>query len=154
LTDFELDVTPAGNPGVSLGHEELDVARGGRATFVLFDDSGRLDGLLLQDPFRRIATHARLRIVNTAETSLDFFVVRSGSNINTLSPTRQLGTLASTNLLPFDPERYDIILTRAGTDEIVFGPRTADLAGGGIYTIIATGDASAADAVLLDDFAN
>jgi hypothetical protein len=54
----------------------------------------------------------------------------------------------------FAPDRYDIILTRSGTDEIVFGPRTVDLAGGGIYTVIATGDATSVDAVLLDDFAN
>jgi len=37
----------------------------------------------------------------------------------------------------------------------VFGPRTVNLAGGGIYTIVATGrsDLTSADAVLLDDFA-
>ena len=154
LTDFELDVTPAGNPGVLLGNEEIDLARGERATFVLFGTSGRLDGLRLPDPFRRIATHARLRVVNAAARSLDFFIVSSGSNINTLSPTVQLATVSTTGLLQFDPARYDIVLTRAGTDEVVFGPRTVDLAGGGIYTVIATGDANSVDATLLDDFAN
>jgi Domain of unknown function (DUF4397) len=154
LTDFELDVTPAGNPGVLLGHEEIDLARGERATFVLFGTAGRLDGLRLPDPFRRLATHARLRVVNAAERSLDFFVVNSGSNINTLSPTVQLATASTTGLMQFDPARYDIVLTRAGTDQIVFGPRTVDLAGGGIYTVLAIGDANAVDALLLDDFAN
>jgi hypothetical protein len=155
LTDFELDVSPAGNPGVLLAREELDLARGERSTFVLFGSVGRLDGLRLADSFRRIATHARLRMVNTSTQSLDFFIVRAGSNINTLSPTLNLGATTQASLRLFDPDRYDIILTRGGTDDVVFGPRTVDLAGGGIYTIIATGksDLTSADAVLLDDFA-
>jgi hypothetical protein len=155
LTDFELDVTPAGNPGVLLAREEVDLARGERSTFVLFGSVGRLDGLRLADSFRRIATHARLRMVNTSSQSLDFFIVRTGSNINTLSPTLNLAATTQASLRLFDPNRYDIILTRGGTDDVVFGPRTVDLAGGGIYTIIATGksDLTSADAVLLDDFA-
>lgn len=154
LTDFQLDITPAGNPGILLGHEEIDLARGERGTFVLYGRAGRLDGMRLQDSLRRISTHARLRMVNTAERGLDFFIVRSGSNINTLSPTTQLSSALTSGFLHFDPERYDIVLTRSGTDEVVFGPRSVDLAGGGIYTVIATGDETSVDAVLLDDFTN
>jgi uncharacterized protein DUF4397 len=154
VTDLDLDITPAGNTGVLLGHEDLDLVRGERATFALFETSGHLDGLRLSDPFRRIATHARLRALNTADVSLDFFIVLSGSNINTLSPTTQLGTTSTSGLMRFAPDRYDVILTRAGTDEVVYGPHTVDLAGGGIYTVIATGNATSVDAVLLDDFAN
>ncbi|HET7924057.1 MAG TPA: DUF4397 domain-containing protein [Rhodanobacteraceae bacterium] len=155
LTDLELDVSPAGNPGVLLAREEVDLARGERSTFVLFGSAGRLDGLRVADPFRRIATHAQLRMLNTAAASLDFFIVRSGSNINTLSPTQNLTASSATPLRLIDPDRYDIVLTRGGTDDVVFGPRTVDLSGGGIYTIIATGrtDLTSADAVLLDDFA-
>ena len=155
LTDLELDATPAGNPGVLLAREEIDLARGERSTFILFGTVGRVDGLRVADPFRRIATHAQLRMINTAGAGLDFFVVRSGSNINTLSPTMNLGSTVATGLLQVDPDTYDIVLTRGGTDDIVFGPRTVNLAGGGIYTIVATGrsDLTSADAVLLDDFA-
>ena len=80
----------------------------------------------------------------------------SGSNINTLSPTLSLGATTAGGTVRFDPGPYDIVLTRAGTDNVVFGPRTVDLAGNGIYTIVATGTSTltAADAVLLDDFAN
>jgi hypothetical protein len=154
LTDLELDVSPAANPGVLLAREELDLTRGERSTFVLFGAAGRLDGLPLQDTLRRIVTHARLRMVNTSPAGLDFFIVPSGSNINTLSPTQNLSSTASVGLRLFDPARYDIMLTRAGTDSVVFGPRTVDLSGGGIYTLIATGTSTAIDAVLLDDFAN
>jgi hypothetical protein len=154
VTDFEIDVTPAGNPGVLLGHEEIDLVRGGRSTFVLFDTASGLDGMLLSDALRRLATHAQVRMVNTSSTILDFFIVPAGSNINTLSPSSQLVAASSSGLFAFDPKGYDIVLTRSGTDEIVFGPISVDLAGGGIYTVIATGDATAADAVLFDDFAN
>jgi len=155
LTDLELDASPAGNPGVLLAREEIDLARGERSTFILFGSVGRVDGIRVADPFRRIATHAQLRMINTAGAGLDFFVVRSGSNINTLSPTMNLGSTVATGLLQVDPDTYDIVLTRGGTDDIVFGPRTVNLAGGGIYTIVATGrsDLTSADAVLLDDFA-
>jgi hypothetical protein len=154
LTDLELDATVAGNPGVLLAREEVDLARGERSTFILFGSVGRVDGLRVADPFRRIATHAQLRMINTAAAGLDFFVVRTGSNINTLSPTVNLGSTAATGLQLVDPDTYDIILTRGGTDDVVFGPRTVTLAGGGIYTIVATGrsDLTSADAVLLDDF--
>jgi hypothetical protein len=156
LTDLELDVSPAANPGVLLAREEVDLARGESSTFLLFGSAGRLDGLRVPDPFRRIATHAQLRMINTAGAGLDFFVVRTGSNINTLSPTQNLATTSATPLRLFDPQRYDILLTRGGTDDVVFGPHTVDLAGGGIYTVVATGtsDLTSADAVLLDDFAN
>jgi hypothetical protein len=155
LTDLELDASPAGNPGVLLAREEIDLARGERSTFILFGTVGRVDGLRVADPFRRIATHAQLRMINTAGAGLDFFVVRSGSNINTLSPTVNLGSTVATGLLQVDPDTYDIVLTRGGTDDVVFGPKTVALAGGGIYTIVATGrsDLTSADAVLLDDFA-
>lgn len=156
VTDLDLDITPAGNPGVLLGREQVDLSRGERATFILFGSAGRLDGLRVPDPFRRIATHARLRPINAASGRLDFFIVRTGSNINTLTPTTQLAATTAGSLLYFDPERYDIVLTRAGTDEIVFGPHTVDLAGGGIYTVVAIGtdNLTSADALLLDDFAN
>ncbi len=157
VTDLDIEITPAGNPAVLLGREQVDLARGERATFVIFGSAGRLDGMRVPDPFRRISTHARLRMINVASGRLDFFVVPTGSNINTLSPTAELGATATTGLIDFDPERYDIVLTRAGTDEVVFGPETVDLEGGGIYTIIATDTGNhlnSVDALLLDDFAN
>jgi hypothetical protein len=154
LTDLELDASPAGNPGVLLAREEVDLARGERSTFFLFGSVGRVDGIRVADPFRRIATHAQVRMINTAAAGLDFFVVRTGSNINTLSPTVNLQSTVATGFLDVDPDSYDIVLTRGGTDDVVFGPRTVTLAGGGIYTIVATGrsDLTSADAVLLDDF--
>lgn len=156
VTDLDIEITPAGNPAVLLGREQVDLSRGERATFVIFGSAGRLDGLRVPDAFRRIATHARLRMINAASGRLDFFVVRTGSNINTLSPTSQLAAAGTTGLIDFDPGRYDIVLTRAGTDDVVYGPETVDLVGGGIYTVIATGtgNLTSVDALLLDDFAN
>src|SRR5690606_32547962 len=156
VIDLDIEITPAGNPAVLLGRAQVDLARGERATFLIFGSAGRLDGLRVPDPFRRVATHASVRLINAASGRLDFFVVRTGSNISTLSPTSQLAAAGTTSLIDFDPERYDIVLTRAGTDEVVYGPETVDLEGGGIYTVIATdtGNLTSVDALLLDDFAN
>src|SRR4030095_7961961 len=59
LTDLELDVSPAANPGVLLAREEVDLARGERSTFILFGSVGRGGGIRVRDPFRRIAAHAQ-----------------------------------------------------------------------------------------------
>jgi hypothetical protein len=157
LADFDLDITPAGNPGVLLAREQNVLTKGERATFFLWVTStGHLDGLKVQDGFRRLATYAQLRLINGASGSLDFYVVPRGSNINTLSPTRTLIPGTSGGLQSFDPDAYDVAMTQAGTDSLVFGPLGVELSGGGIYTIvaIATGETTAADAALLDDFAN
>ncbi|HEY8519700.1 MAG TPA: DUF4397 domain-containing protein [Gammaproteobacteria bacterium] len=154
LLDLAVDVTPAGNPGVFLAREEITLARDERATFFLLG-SNNLDGLKSTDEFRRFATHARLRMVNGASNTLDFYVVKQGSNIATLSPTTSLAFRSSSGLTTFDPGAYDIVLTRAGSSTVRYGPRTVELAAGGIYTIVAidTGESTATDVVLLDDFA-
>ena len=158
LVNLDVDVTPAGNPGVFLARKELSLTEGERATlFLLRAANGTgLDGLKSTDHFRRLATHAQVRVLNGASRALDFYVVKTGSNIATLSPTASLGVVSSSGLQAFDPGRYDVVLKRRGTNTVVFGPRSVDLAGRGIYTIVATdtGEATAADIELLDDFTN
>jgi Domain of unknown function (DUF4397) len=155
LIDLDVDVTPAGNPGVFLAREELSLTEGERATFFLLGASP-LDGLKAQDNFRRLATHSQLRMINGAKPTLDFYVVKRGSNIATLSPTSSLAFRSSSGLQQFAPGNYDIVLTKTGTSTIVFGPNAVVLSGSGIYSVVATdtGEATAASIKLLDDFAN
>lgn len=158
LESLDLDVTPAGNPGVFLARKQLSFTEGERATYFLLRAANGVgvDGLKSSDDFRRIATHAQLRLVNGASRQLDFYIVSSGSNIATLSPTSSLAPRLGSGWQRYGTGNHDIILTRRGTKNIVFGPRTVLLAGGGIYTVVATdaGEATAADIELLDDFAN
>jgi hypothetical protein len=155
LSDLELDVTPAGNPGVLLTREQTSLVKGTRATFFLVASStGNLDGLKVQDQFRRLAPYAELRLVNSAGKSLDFYVIPHGNNVYTSTPTDTLSSGSSGTVHLMDPGSYDVVMADAGTDTYIFGPLDVELSGNGIYTIVATatGDAAHADAVLLDDF--
>lgn len=154
LIRLDLDVFPAGNPGVFLARERIDLTQGERATFFLLGTPDSLDGLKSSDQFRRLATHARLRVVNGVRSTLDFYVVKRGSNIVTLSPTSSLSFRNSSGLRRFDPGDYDVLVTARGTETILFGPLPVELAAGGIYTIGATdtGESTSVGIVLLDDF--
>jgi hypothetical protein len=52
------------------------------------------------------------------------------------------------------PGSYDVFLARASSASYTFGPLEVELAGGGVYTIVAvpTTDLTRSDVVLLDDF--
>jgi hypothetical protein len=158
LEDLDVDVTPAGNPGVFLARKQLSFLEGERATYFLLRAANGVgvDGLKSSDDFRRIATHAQLRLINGASRQLDFYVVPSGSNIATLSATSSLAARLGSGWQRLGVGAHDIVLTRTATKTVVFGPRTVQLAGGGIYTVVATdtGEATAANIELLDDFAN
>jgi hypothetical protein len=156
LLGLDLAFTPAGDPGVFLARERINLNRGERATFFLLGTPERLEGLKSSDQFRRLATHARIRLINGATQGLDYYVVDQGANITTLSPTAALSFRNSSGFLRFDPGTYDIVMTLRGTSSIAFGPLTVELEAGGVYTIVgtATGESSTADVVLLDDFKN
>jgi hypothetical protein len=155
LLGLDLDVTPAGNPFVFLARKQIDLTKGERSTVFLLGSSASIDGLKSSDSVRRLATHAQLRLVNGATRTLDFYVAEHDkNNINTLSATAVVTSRSSTGFQRFDPGRYDVVLTRSGTKTVAYGPYVADLAGGGIYTILSadTGESTAARVVLFDDF--
>jgi hypothetical protein len=157
LASLQLDVTPAGNPGALLAREQISLAKGTRTTFFLVTSTtGNLDGLNVQDHFRRLTPYAELRLVNSAGTSLDFYVIPHGNNVYTSTANETLSTGSSGGLHLLDPGSYDIWMARTGTDTYVFGPLNVELSGSGNYTVvaIATSDITRVDAVMLDDFAN
>jgi len=156
LSSLELDVTPAGNPGVLLARDQLTLTKGERATYFLVQTAaGLANGINAADGARRLAPYAQLRPVNSFGVSLDFFVIPHGNNVYTSTPNQTLSTASVGAFNTFGPGNYDIIIARAGTDTFVYGPREVALAGGGIYTIVAvpTPQTTSADVLLLDDFA-
>ena len=158
LTNLSLDVTPAGDPGIFLARENVTLTRGTQNSFYLIGETDNWDGIKSTDDRRRLTTHARLKLINGANsTVLDFYIAEPNSNIGTLSPTASLAYRLSTGYQRFDPGTYEIVLTYSDTSTIVYGPQTIELSAGGLYTIIATTDTSdptAAGALLLDDFVN
>lgn len=155
LASLELDVTPAGNPGVLLARGQLTLAKGARASYFLVQTAtGGVNGIEATDGARRLAPYAQLRPVNSFGQSLDFFVIPHGNNVYTSTPSQTLSTGSIGSFSSLGPGSYDIIVARAGSDTLLYGPRQLDLAGGGIYTIVAvpTAQTTTADLLLLDDF--
>ncbi|WP_250462005.1 DUF4397 domain-containing protein [Microbulbifer litoralis] len=155
LTNLSLDATPTGDAGLYLAREELDLTQGQKASFFFIGESSDWDGLKVNDDTRRIATHAQLRLINGASSTLDYYVVDQNDNISTLSATDSLSFRGSSGWLTFDPGTYDVVVTETGTDTIVFSD-TIELAEDGLYTAVSTNntaDPTAADMVYLDDFA-
>jgi hypothetical protein len=154
---LQLDITPAGNPGVLLAREQTRLSEGTRATFFLISPtSSTLDGLQVQDRFRRLAHYAEVRSINGTGASLDFYIIPSGDNVFSSTPTDTLSSGSSGSIVLKEPGSYQIVMARSGTDTFVFGPQNVELSATGSYTIVAvpTADAFQTDAVLLDDFTN
>ena len=155
IDDLQLDITPAGNPGALVAREIIRLGEGDRYTFYLIDESvNSVDGLTVQDRFRRLFHYAELRLINSFGAELDFYVVPAGNNVFTSTPLSTLSVGSAGVLHVLEPDTYDIVLARRGTDIFVFGPEEVRLEGGGAYTLVgvATADATNADVIFLDDF--
>jgi len=155
LSSLELDATPAGNVGVLLARDQLTIAKGTRSTYFLVETAtGGVNGINGSDSARRLGPYSLLRPVNSFGVSLDFFVIPHGNNVFTSTPNQTLSTASIGSFLQLAPGSYDIVIARAGSDDFVYGPHQVDLAGGGIYTIVAvpTAQTTIANVLLLDDF--
>jgi hypothetical protein len=157
LDPLELDITPAGNVGALLTRQQLGVVKGSRSTlFMVQTSSGALDVLQAIDSSRRIAPYALLRLVNTVPRNVDYYVIPHSNNVYTSSPTQTLTSGSIGSSQSFDPGEYDVVLMRAGTTTIMFGPQQIAMAGGGVYTLVGvpTADVTRGAILLLDDFRN
>jgi Domain of unknown function (DUF4397) len=157
LSPLEIDITPAGNVGVLLARNQLFMTGGSRSTLFLVErTNGTINTLQGTDSARRISPYAQLRLANTVSANVEYYVIPHQNNVYTSSPTATLtGPSIGASQL-FDPGDYDVVLIRAGTTSIMYGPREVTLAGGGIYTVVGTPtvDVTRADLLLLDDFQN
>lgn len=155
LTNLSVDITPTDSAGMFLARKELDLTQGEQATYYFVGESSDWNGVKISDGVRRLATHAQFRLVNGADSELDYYVVEENDNISTLSPTESLSFRENSGWNRYDPGTYDIVVTEGDTDNVVYSD-TVELSEGGIYTLVTTNNAAdptAADAVLLDDFA-
>jgi hypothetical protein len=156
LALLELDVTPTGNVGVLLKRDELTFTPGQRATYFMAEGAaGAFNGLTAEDTTRRLAPYAQLRPVNSFGAGLDFYIIPHGNNVFTSTVNQSLSTASVGASQQFAPGSFDIIIAKAGTDTFVYGPQQVQLAGGGIYTIVAvpTDQTTQANVLMLDDFA-
>lgn len=155
LRDLSMDATPPGDPGVFLAREELDLNQGEKAAFYFLGEEDRWRGLRVSDDVRHFATHARLRVINGARSSLDYYIVdQENDNISSLPPNFSLSFRANSGWQTFEPGIYKVVVTQQGSSTIAYSD-TVELSAGGIYgavSTINTTDPSAADMVYMDDF--
>jgi hypothetical protein len=157
LNPLELDITPAGNVGVLLEREQINLSTGSLSTlFFINGPNNTLNGLLTVDTARRIAPYAQLRLVNSVPQNLDYYVIPHANNVFTSTVTAALGASSIGGSTQFAPGDYDVILMRSGTQTVVFGPLEVHMAGSGLYTLVGvpTADITRADILQLGDFQN
>ena len=152
----QINVTPAGNPGVIELDETIDATSSQLSTLLVTGDPGTLTHVLATDDQRRIEGQASLHLFDAASqfTTLNFFVVAPGTDITTVLP---IGTLQVPGANPngvYKPGTYDLVVTDADTGNIVAGPQSITLESAKFYTVLAINGAtsSSVDLVLLDDF--
>ncbi len=154
--EVQVNVTPAGNPGVLELDQKVALAATRKHTLLVSGPAGALVGASVTEDDRRLANVAQLRFYHGAGQLpiLDFLVLPADVDPTTAGSAAVLspGTIG----LPanYPPGDYEVRLRQTGTTTFVAGPVPVTLTGGGIYGILATNGADAATATitLIDDF--
>jgi hypothetical protein len=153
---YQLQITPVGNPGVL----ELDQAVAGtvnaRLTALVTGPTGTLAAAFVPDDGRSIYGEAKLRLASAAAQFpiLDFVLTPPDGNPNDYLGLATLATPAIAQYAPIAPGEYDLYLRIYGSTTIVSGPTRLNVAGGGIYGVLAVDgpDTATAEVRLFDDF--
>ncbi|WOX06224.1 DUF4397 domain-containing protein [Microbulbifer pacificus] len=156
LTNLSVDVTPTANPGVYLARKELDLAQGDRSTYYFVGKSYDWNGVKLTENVRRLATHAKLRLINGSTASYDYYLVDGDENISSLYADETLDYRENSGWVTYNPGTYNLVVALDGTDTVVYSANI-QLEANGIYNLVTTinaADPNAADVVFFDDFAS
>ncbi|MEL7537206.1 MAG: DUF4397 domain-containing protein [Pseudomonadota bacterium] len=153
-----LNITPAGDPGVFLTEEQVQISDNQRHTLYLTGLPGLLDGVLVTGSGRRLSTHARLRIYQGAArfASVDLYLAPRDGDIALLSASvPSLPYTGVTDYLTVEPDAYDIYYTEPGTKTVIAGPLPVDLEASGRYDLVTTDTAqtSLVDILFFEDAA-
>lgn len=156
LTNLSVDVTPTNNPGVYLARKELDLTQGDRSTYYFVGEYYDWNGVKITDNVRRLATHAKLRIINGSTKTYDYYVVAKDENISSLYADETLSFRENSGWVKYTPGSYNLVVTFDGTDTVVHSTNI-ELFANGIYSLVTTknnSDPNMADVVYFDDFLN
>ena len=152
----EITVTPAGNTGVLEIEQTSSVTEGLLYTLLLSSNDNGLATAFSLDNRRSLLNLSTLKILNGAGqfSSLEFFVLPIGMNIDTAVPLASFGAPGVSPGTTILPDSYELVIRDSVTQTTVSGPQTITLGVGGVYGILAVdgADATTADVVLLDDF--
>ncbi len=152
----QLNVTPAGNSGSIEFDQALETSPSQLYTVLFAGDAGTLTEVVVPDDHRPIPGQATFRILDAAPqfTTLDFFLVKPGTDITTVLPATTLAAPGSFAFGPIAPATYDLVVRDTTSGTIVAGPQSLTFDSTKFYTVLAVNGASSssADVILLDDF--
>lgn len=156
-TEFDLTITPAGDPGVLEVETTLTIPAGNQVTLSVLGAPGALRTVGTVDDNRRLSNFARLRVLNQSDElgAVDVYVVEPGTDITSINATIfgvQAG--ASTGYRIFDAGDYELIITGIGGDAPVADAIPIQLATSAVYSVIVLDgiDTGTAELFLFDDF--
>lgn len=160
--DFQ--VTMPGDPTTVLYDNIRQTVAGESRTLVLAGNSATasVSGRFVLDDPRRIATGAKMRVVNASAGAgnLDVYFLVPGQDLTTAFNNNEQAfssfTLLTNGTTLLQARDYDVVFTRAGTNTIEVGPDRVTVANSGIYSIFvkdATGGGTPSSVTLADDFA-
>ncbi len=155
--DYSFAFTPTGG-GTPLGTQALSLWAGQERTLYAL---GTLAGFVTEatwDNRRRLATAAKLRIVDGSPTSgpIDIYLTAQGAGVASATPWYSGVVFEDfTALQQIAAGAYDLTVTSAGTKTVVLGPVPLTVSNFGIYTVVIkdnVGGGAPLGTVLLDDF--
>lgn len=155
---YSFGIAAASNPSQALVTTPLTLNAGDEQTIYAL---GKLANLVTQVTFddrRRLATQAKLRIVDGSPTAgnVDVYIASPGTSIASLSPSYTAVPFGGdTGFQGFVAGSYAVTVTAAGSKTPLVGPVNASLINTGVYTLVvrdAPGGGAPYGFISLDDF--
>lgn len=136
---INLNITPAGNPGVFLAERELTAQPGTFYRLYTIGLPGLIQTVAQTETKRTLSTHARLQVFQGAARfqTLDVYVVDLDTDISLIAPS--LGSFlfgTGSGYSNFAPGTYTIVVTEPGSKTIIGGPYEIGLNAGQNYGVV------------------
>ncbi len=154
--DHQLNITPAGNPGVIEIDQAFTAERASLSTWFITGSPGALSAAPLDDDFRLLPGESKLRIFNGSPLNdiLQVYVVAPGTNLATIPATQILASGTASPNRRFAPGEYELTVRSAVDNRVLLGPQPLTIAADGYYAILLSDPLSGTgiDVQLLYDF--
>ncbi|MEO0972941.1 MAG: DUF4397 domain-containing protein [Pseudomonadota bacterium] len=139
--ELDLAITPAGEVGVFLDQETLQLAAGAFRRLFLFGSPGDLQTESLSYDQRSFVMEGRVRVFNAAERfeRLDVYLVDPTVDIALASPTYpSLRFGSASGLSGMALGEYNLLVTEEDTDNVIAGPVELNVAEGDVVELVLT----------------
>ena len=156
---FTFTLTPASNTSQVVATEALALNAGTEQTLYALGPYASLGTEATLDNRRRVATGAKLRLVQASPGAgfVDVYLTAPGSGIAGVAPAIVgIPFGGDTGFQQVMAGSYDLTITLAGTQTVLSGPTMISVSNTGIYTIAARdapGGGAPYGLILMDDFA-